>query len=239
MAIAQPLLAESTAAQGRESIAVLRRSSVVTGATRARRRSARARWRCRSVDRADRARLLGAGRVDAAIELEHGRILLELGRDLEAAETSTRAAAAALATGQRILLLPAQLGAVEALVRAGRVSEAADRLASFRTLRDKAPVPEQIDALRIEALLAAANGNTEGAQRALADARRLLERAGGATHPLTFALALAEGERHSPPGAAMPRHWPAPTVPWPRRDGVRRALSLQQCRASHAAEGRA
>ena len=139
--------------------------------------------------------MLGPAREDAAFALEHGRILLALGRDLEAAETSTRAAAAALATGQRILLLPAQLGAVEALVRAGRVSEAADRLASFRTLRDKAPVPEQIDALRIEALLAAANGNTEGAQRALADARRLLERAGGATHPLTFALAMAEGER--------------------------------------------
>ena len=194
MAIARPLLAESIAGQGQESIAVVRRASVVTSLTRLG-GDPLAALALSEADRTTVGRLLGAGRVDAALELEHGRILLDLGRFDEAATVLMRSATAAQEAKRTIYVLPAQLGVVEALVRSGRTREAAERFAALQPLREKAAAPEQLDALRVAAALSAAQGDVAAAKDDLDAAARIVEKAGAQPDPRAFAIALAQGQR--------------------------------------------
>lgn len=70
-------------------------------------------------DEASAAILQGPNRHDAAIDLEHGLVLVALGRDVEASEVSTRSASQAAPSGDRDGALKARLAATEALLHAG------------------------------------------------------------------------------------------------------------------------
>ena len=196
MAVAAPLLAESVAGQGSESMAVLRRSSVVTSLTRLG-GDPLAALALSEADRATAARLLGGRRIDASIELEHGRILRELGRFDDAAAALARSAAAAGSSPRGGLALWARLGEAEALLGGGRLREASARMAALAGLRASATAPVQIDALRIAGSLAAAAGERASAERDFeAAAQRIAAgaAAAGGASPQQFALALARGE---------------------------------------------
>ncbi len=193
MAIAKPLLTESEAGQGRESMAVLRRSSVVTGLTRAG-GDPLAAEALAEADSALAARLLGGGRVDAAIAFERGRDLLELARFPEAVEAFVASRRAATASKSLIHVLPAGLGETEALLRAGQVEAAADRFGELAPLREAAAAPLRIEAARVAALLAIAEGDAAAAGRALDAAERAVDAAGGPSHPQAFAIAMTRGE---------------------------------------------
>ncbi len=195
MAIARPLLAESEAGQGRQSMAVLRRSSVVTALTRLG-GDPLAALSLSEADRKTAAQLLGADRFDAALELEHGAVLLALDRYGEAAEAFARSASAAQAAGSLRYLLPAGLGETEALVRAGRISAANDRFAELALLRAKAAEPQRIESLRVAALLAAAHDDRSAARAALETAGRAIGPPSSTSiHPETMAIMRALGER--------------------------------------------
>ena len=193
MTIARPLLAESVAGQGRESMAVLRRSSVVTGLTRAG-GDPLAAEALAEADSALAARLLGGGRVDAAIALERGRDLLELARFPEAVAAFVESRRAATESKGLIHALPAGLGEIEALLRAGQFEAATDRFGELAPLREAAAAPLRIESSRVAALLAIAQGDIAGAGRALDATQRDIEASGGPSHPQAFALAMARGE---------------------------------------------
>ena len=193
MAIARPLLAESEAGQGRESMAVLRRSSVVTSLARLGGDPLAAQV-LSEADRASAAKLLGGGRLDAAIALEAGRDLLELARFKDAAQAFAQSGRAATQTKSLVYLLPAGLGETEALLRDGQVRAAAGRFAELAPLREKAAAPQRIEALRITALLAIAQGDDGAARRSLDAAESEIASAGGASHPQAFAVAMARGD---------------------------------------------
>ncbi|MEP7140150.1 MAG: hypothetical protein ABI745_11020, partial [Caldimonas sp.] len=193
MAIARPLLAESEAGQGRESMAVLRRSSVVTGLTRTG-GDPLAATALAEADSALAARLLGGGRVDAAIALERGRGLLELARFPEAVQAFAESRRAALASKGLIHVLPAGLGETEALLREGQVEAADDRFGELAPLRDAAAAPLRIESWRVAALLAIAEGDPAAARRSLDAAEREVGTEGGPSHPQAFAIAMARGE---------------------------------------------
>ncbi len=214
LAIARPLLQESLAGQGRESMAFVRRSSIVTAATRQGGQPLAA-LALAQADEATAVQLLGAGRSDAAIDLEQGRVLLALGRDAEAAELLRRSAAAARASGNRELVLPAELAATEALLRAGQ-ADAAARLfaeaAAERAAAVRSGRPAGIDALRLEGLLALQRGEAAAAAQALDAAQAALDAAGGSAHPLAFDVALARGTAALAAAAAAGRAAPEPAL---------------------------
>ena len=191
MAIAKPLLAESEAEQGGESLAVLRRSSIVTAITRAG-GDPLAALALSDADQQRANRLLG-GQDDIAIGMEHGLILLALGRDAEAAESLARTGQAARAQ-KSVSTLALGLAEVEALLGAGQPDAALRRFGELKPLRDKAARdgrPARIESLRIDALLATARGDRRAAATSLDAADRLVADAGGASHPMAFALASA------------------------------------------------
>ena len=196
LAIAAPLLAQSVAGQGRESMAVIRRSSTVTSLMRAGGQPLAA-LPLSETDEASVAQLLGAAHSDPATDLEHGRVLLALGRDAEAATVLLRAAAVAREQNNLLLVLPAELAAVEALLRAGRTAQAMQVFSAAEprraaALRDGRPA--QFDALRVEALLAKARGDRAASARALDEARSKVDAAGGDTHAIAYGVAVARAE---------------------------------------------
>ena len=196
LAIAAPLLAESEAGQGRESMAVVRRSGLVTSLRRAGGQPLLA-LALSEADEASVSHLLGPAAHDAAVDLEHGRVLLALGRHVEASDTLLRAASAAREMNNLSLALPAELAAVEALVRAGHITRASELFAATgpdraTTLRDGRP--EQIEVHRVEALLAAARGDAAASARALDLARSEVDAAGGDANPAAYGVALARAE---------------------------------------------
>ena len=208
MAIAQPLLAESTAAQGRGSIAVLRRSSVVTGLTRLGGNPLAA-LALSEADRNDAARVLGPAREDAAFALEHGRILLALGRDAEAAKFLARAADESRRSSRLAFTLSAGIAEADALAEAGDARGAATVWTELGPLRAKAAAegrPVEIDLL-LESRLAAPRGDARAVLAPLEAAQKRIDSTGGAANPMAFAVALARGEAMlafaAPPSAAL------------------------------------
>ena len=194
MAIARPLLIESEAGQGQRSIAVMNRSAIVTQLTRLG-GDPLAALAMSDADRHTAAQVAGADSDRDDLQLEHGRILLELARYPDAIEAFAEAATSAKTQGSTIDILRAGLGETEALLRAGRVSDAEARFTAIAPLRDKAYAPQQIDALRIESMLDAARGKDAAAQTALQAAARLAAPAGKVPHPRAFAIIMLEGER--------------------------------------------
>ena len=196
LAIAAPLLADSVAGQGRESMVVVRRSSVVTSLMRAGGQPLAA-LPMSEADQASAAHLLGPAHPDPATDLEHGRVLMALARDAEAASVLQRAAAVAREQGHLRLVLPAELAAAQALLRSGRTAAAVevfaktepDRVAALREGR-----PAQFDGLQVEAALAAARGDLASATRALDTARSQVDAAGGDTHSAAQGVAMARAE---------------------------------------------
>ena len=196
LAIAAPLLAESEAGQGRDSMAVIRRSSLVTSLKRAGGQPLAARP-LSEADEASVSHLLGAANPDPGTDLEHGRVLMALGQDGEASAVLLRAASGARETKSLRLLLPAELAAAEALVRAGRTAQATEVFAAAApgraaALRDDRPV--QIEVHRVVALLAAVRGDRVTADQALDQARSKVDASGGDANPAAYGVALARAE---------------------------------------------
>ncbi len=203
MAIARPLLAESAAAQGRTSMAVLRRSSVVTGLTRLG-GDPLAALALSTADRDDAARVLGPAREDAALALEHGRILLALARSADAAAVLAYAADESRRTGRMALTLSASIAQANARLDAGDARGAGAVWADLETLRAKAAAegrPEQIELLLLQSRLAAAHGQARAVLAPLEAAAKDVAAVGGAAHPLAYAVALARGEAMLAAGA--------------------------------------
>ena len=209
MAVARPLLAESTASQGRASIAVLRRSSIVTGLTRLG-GDPLAALALSQADRDDAARVLGAANEDAAFALEHGRVLLALGRAAEAAAILARSAEESLRASRLAFTLAAGIAEANAWADAGDMRRAAAVWAELAPLRARVVAegrPMAIDLLLLEARLAAARGDPSAALALLQAAQERVDAAGGAADPMAFAVALARGEAtlasEAPPAAAL------------------------------------
>ncbi|MCK9685454.1 serine/threonine-protein kinase [Scleromatobacter humisilvae] len=210
MAIARPLLAESTAAQGRTSIAVLRRSSVVTGLTRLG-GDPLAALALSNADRDDAARVFGPGHEDAALALEHGRILLALGRGAEAAPMLARATAESRRSGRIAFTLAAGIAEIDARLEAGDVRGAASTWSELAPLRAKAVAegrPSAIDLLLLESRLAATRGDARAVLAPLEAAQKRVEADGGVANPMAFDVALARAEAMlaagEPAAAALP-----------------------------------
>jgi serine/threonine-protein kinase len=196
MATARPLLAESVAGQGRTSMAVLRRSSVVTGLTR-RGGDPLAALALSEADLGDAARVLGPAHDDAALGLEQGRILLALGRSAEAAAVLARAAAESRRSGRMAFTLSAGIAETNARLDGGDTRGAARVWNDLAPLRRKAVAegrPEEIDLLLLESRMAATHGAGAAVRAPLEAARQRVEAAGGAANPMAFAVALARGE---------------------------------------------
>ena len=196
LAASRPLLAESVAAQGRESMAVLIRSSIVTTAVRQAGRPLAA-LPLSLADEASLDHLLGEGRGDADIDLEHGRILAALGRYGEALTYLERSARAARASGYMAIALPAELAICEALLLSGQDAAAAARFAGIAADRDAAvrrARPSGIEAFRIEALLDLRRGDAPAAGAAIDRAQASIDGAGSAPHPLGYGITMARGE---------------------------------------------
>jgi len=203
MAIARPLLAESTSAQGRSSIAVLRRSSVVTGLVRAG-GDPLAALALSQADLADAARVLGPGREDTAFELEQGRILLALGRGDEAATVLARAGAESRRTGRTAYTLSAGIAEANARLDAGDTRGAVALWSALAPLRTQAVAegrPTAVGLLLVEARLAAARGDSRAALAAIEGAGQRVDAAGGAANPMATAVALARGDAQLATGA--------------------------------------
>ena len=196
LAVARPLLDESLAAQGRSSMAVLRRSGMVTSVLR-RGGQPLAALALAEADERSVQQLLRPGQGDAALDLEHGLVLLALQRDDEAAAMLLRSAAAAREGGRLEVVLPAELGACEALLEAGKLDEARQLFGRSAPARESA-VRESwtigVDALRVEARLAAAAGDSASAAHLLSAAQALAERISRPGPPRDFALAEAHAE---------------------------------------------
>ena len=196
LAASRSLLAESAAAQGRESMAVLIRSSIVTTAVRQAGQPLAA-LPLSLADEASLDHLLGEGRGDADIDLEHGRILAALGRYGEALTYLERSARAARASGYVAMALPAELAICEALLLSGQDAAAAARFARIAADRDAAvgrARPSGIEALRIEALLDLRRGDAPAAGAALDRAQALMDHANGVRNPLAYGVTMARGE---------------------------------------------
>ena len=196
MAVAQPLLAESTGAQGRGSIAVLRRSDTVTSITRLG-GDPRAALALSTADRADAAKVLGPANEDVGFALEHGRVMRALGRDAEAVPLLARAGAQARRSGRMAYVLWAGIDEANARLASGDARGAMAVWNALAPLRAKAAAerrPEEVDLLLLEARFAAARGDIH-AQGALLDtAQARIDAAGGVANPRAFEVALARGE---------------------------------------------
>ncbi|HJV60979.1 MAG TPA: serine/threonine-protein kinase [Albitalea sp.] len=196
LAIAAPLLAESMAGQGRESMAVVRRSSMVTALTRLGGRPLAA-VPLSQADEASAATLLGPGRHDGGIDMEHGLVLLALAQPAPASELLLRSAAQAEAAGAAGEALQARLAATEALLQAGRTQQALQAWQRVERERLAAAEPGAllgVERLRVAALVARARGDSTTARQALAQARAAVDAGGGEAHPGAFALALAQAD---------------------------------------------
>jgi serine/threonine-protein kinase len=203
MAIARPLLAESAAAQGRSSIAVLRRSSVVTGLVR-QGGDPLAALALSQADLADAARVLGPGRVDAAFALERGRILLALGRGDEAAPVLASALAESRRTARTAFTLSAGVAEANARLDAGDARGAAALWTELAPLRTKAVAegrPAVVDLLLLESRLAAARGDARAALASVEAADKAVAANGGPTNPMAPSVDLARGEAMLAAGA--------------------------------------
>ena len=203
MAVARPVLAESMAAQGRSSIAVLRRSNVVTGLVRAG-GDPLAALALSDADLADAARVLGPGREDAAFALERGRILLALGRAGEAAPVLARAGAETRRSGRTVYTLSTGIAEANARLDNGDTRGAVDLWTTLAPLREKATTearPAAIELLLLEARLATARGDATAAQASLDAAGKAVAANGGATNPMALAVDLARGEAMLAAGA--------------------------------------
>ena len=196
LAISRPLLEESAAAQGRESMAVVRRSSIVTAAVLEAGQPLAA-LPLSQADEASVDHLIGEGRGDAEVDLVHGRVLSALGRYPEALTYLQRSARAAHAGGALAVALPADLASSEALLLSTQDAASATLLARIATERATAmrqARPSGIEALRIEALLALRRGDAAAAGGALDRAQALIDAAKDTRHPLVYGVALARGE---------------------------------------------
>jgi serine/threonine protein kinase len=196
LAVAQPLLEESTAAQGRASMAVLRRSNLVTRTT-LQGGQALAALALSQADEDSVTQLLGPERHDARIDLLHGQVLFALNRDVEATAMLLRSAAAAREGGVLEIVLPAELTACEALLRQGKAVEARQLFMESTTIRAQAlrgGWTIGVEALRVEALLARADGDPVAADRLLDSARTLADAVSAPGHDRDFGIALSRGE---------------------------------------------
>jgi eukaryotic-like serine/threonine-protein kinase len=194
--IASQLLGESTASQGRESMAVILRSSIVTAITRSGGQPLLA-LPLAKADVASSQKLLGQDHIDARISHELGATLSSLGRYEEALPVLGKTISAAAATNDRVTQLQSSLVLVEALVRMGKVAEASKRFEELLILRSAAELnnrPIYIDVLRVQAILAVAQGRPDDAQKALDLARDKIEGNGGLTHPAAFAIGFVRAE---------------------------------------------
>ena len=204
LAVSRPLLAESVAAQGRESMAVLIRSSIVTTSVRQAGQPLAA-LPLSLADEASLDHLLGEGQGDADIDLEHGRLLTALGRYGEALTYLERSARAARASGNSAIALPAGLAVCEALLMSGQEAAAAERFSRIAADRDAAvrkARPSGIEGLRIEALLDQRRGDSPAAAAAIERAQTLIDGAGSTRHPLALGVVLARGEMRLMAGGA-------------------------------------
>lgn len=195
LAIADPLLAESDAGQGRQSMAVIRRSVLTTMVRRAGGQPQEA-WSLARLDGAAVDRLLGAQRRDLQTDLERGRVLMALGRHQEAADVLDRAVQAGRAAGPTLLLPTTELVAAEAHLRLGQTERAQALLAASTTATPEtvAARPERIEALRVGALLARARGARARAGQLLESAQQMVDANGGNAHPSALGVALARSE---------------------------------------------
>ncbi len=187
LAIARPLLAESEAGQGRQSMAVIRRSVLTTMVLRTGGQPDEA-WILAQLDGAAVARILGPGRRDLQTDLELGRVLTAVGRPAEAAAFLERAVQAGRAAGPALLLASAELAAAEALIAANQPGRAEALLSTSAAavataLADR---PEMIEALRVRALLARARGARAAARHLLDQAQAQADANGGDAHPSTL-----------------------------------------------------
>jgi eukaryotic-like serine/threonine-protein kinase len=196
LSIASQLLSESTASQGRESMAVIRRSTIVTAITRSGGQPIAA-LPLAKADLASSQKLLGQDHIDVGTSHELGAVLCALGRYEEALPILARAASAAAATSDRVIELLSSLSRVEALARLGKTAEASkrfDELLSLRQAANRNNRPSYIDVLRVQAVLNVAQGRLEDAQDALDIAHDKIGATGGSAHPAAFAITFARAE---------------------------------------------
>ncbi len=190
LAIAKPLLVESEAGQGRQSMAVIRRSVLTTMVLRAGGQPDAA-FTLADLDRAAVARIVGPTRRDLQTDLELGRVLMAVGRHAEAAGVLERAVQAGRAAGPALLLAHTELAAAEALVAANQAGRAQALLATSTVVIATASAdrPERIEALRVRALLARARGDTALSWQLLDQAQLQADANGGNGHPSTLEIA--------------------------------------------------
>ena len=196
LVIAAPLLKESIASQGRASMAVIARSSTVTTITRAGGLPLAALPLARA-DAASAQELLGGNRIDPRTHLELGLVLAALGQNEEAIAVLAATASAADQTGVRAIALQSSLARVEAMLGSKKIAEAGRLFDSFVAQRNAAArndSPVNLDMMRMQALLAIARGDLATAQKALDAAQQEITIAGGASHPLAFAMAMTRAE---------------------------------------------
>ena len=191
MAIARPLLAESEAAQGRQSLAVLRRSLIVTKLTRLGGDPLSA-LNMSDADLATASQIFGAHHIPAGYFLERGLILLDLGRYDGALSAFAAGVAASRTEGRPADALRARLGQSEALLRGGHATEAVASLKTLSAESDKMTPPLQVEALRIEAMIDLARGLDAAALDAILKARQLISSSNTVSDPATFAVAMLE-----------------------------------------------
>jgi len=192
LALADPLLAESDAGQGRRSMAVIRRSVLTTMVRRSGGQPQEA-WELVQLDAAAVDRLLGPARRDLQTDLERGRVLMALGRHQEAAEVLDRAVHAGRDAGPTLLLPTTMLVAAEAWLNVGQTARAQTLLAASSAAAPDALAnrPEEIEALRVRALLARAQGAPERAAPLLDRAQQMIDASGGDAHPSAMGVASA------------------------------------------------
>ncbi len=195
LAIADPLLAESDAGQGRQSMAVIRRSVLTTMVRRAGGQPREA-WRLAQLDAAAVDRLLGPLQRDLQTDLELGRVLMALGNYQDAADVLDRAVHAGRAAGPTLLLPATELVAAEARLRLGQTERAQAMLAASTAAAPDALAnrPERIEALRVAALVARAQGARARATQLLESAQQMVDANGGNAHPFALGVALARSE---------------------------------------------
>ncbi len=205
MAVAQPLLAESAGAQGRGSIAVLRRSGGVTEITRLG-GDPLAALALSTADRADAARVLGPANEDVGFALEHGRLLRTLGRAAEAIPLLARAGADARRSSRMAYVLWAGIEEANARLDVGDVRGASAVWSELAPLRAKAAAekrPEAVDLLLLESRFATARSDSRAATALLDAAQARVD----ATDPRAFAVSLARGQAllaaSAPPAATL------------------------------------
>jgi eukaryotic-like serine/threonine-protein kinase len=194
--IATQLLAESTDSLGRESMAVILRSSIVTTITRSGGQPLAALPLARA-DVASTQKLLGDDHIDVRTNHELGLVQIALGRSDDAIRILADTASVAARTNDRATELQSSLALVAALTRLGKLAEASsqyEKILPLRATAEKYNRPGYLDVLRVQAMLAVARGDFSDAQKTLDAARARIDRSGGGAHPASFAIAIARAE---------------------------------------------